>query len=49
MIVMLSILVSWMTYTFVEKPSISFGQRFRSARRKPVVLDPALSTQGAAE
>jgi peptidoglycan/LPS O-acetylase OafA/YrhL len=49
MIMALSILVSWMTYTFVEKPSISFGQRFRSERRKPVVLDPALSTQGAAE
>ncbi|WP_035677184.1 acyltransferase family protein [Bradyrhizobium liaoningense] len=44
-----SILVSWMTYTFIEKPSISFGQRFRSARRKPVVIEPVLSTQGAAE
>lgn len=49
LIVALSILVSWMTFAFVEKPSIAFGQRFRSARRKPVVLDPALSTQGAAE
>ncbi|PJG55668.1 acyltransferase [Bradyrhizobium forestalis] len=48
-ILALSILVSWMTYAFVEKPCISFGQRFRSARRKPVVLEPALSTQGAAE
>ncbi|MEY9754600.1 acyltransferase family protein [Bradyrhizobium yuanmingense] len=48
-ILALSILVSWMTYTFIEKPSISFGQRFRSARRKPVVLEPVLSTQGAAE
>lgn len=48
-ILALSILVSWMTYTFVEKPCISFGQRFRSARRRPVVLEPALSTQGAAE
>ncbi len=38
-----------MTFTFVEKPSISFGHRFRSQRRKPVVLEPALSTQGAAE
>lgn len=45
----LSILVSWSTYAFVEKPSISFGQRFRSKRRRAVVLDPALSTQGAAE
>lgn len=45
----LSILVSWMTYTFIEKPSISFGQRFRSERRRPVVLTPTLSTQGAAE
>ncbi|WP_454650382.1 acyltransferase family protein [Bradyrhizobium liaoningense] len=48
-ILALSILVSWMTYAFVEKPCISFGQRFRSARRRPVVLEPALSTQGAAE
>lgn len=48
-ILALSILVSWMTFAFIEKPSISFGQRFRSARRKPVVLEPALSTQGAAE
>lgn len=48
-ILALSILVSWMTYAFVEKPCISFGQRFRSARRKPVILEPVLSTQGAAE
>ena len=48
-ILALSILVSWMTYTFIEKPCISFGQRFRSARRKPVVLEPALSAPGAAE
>ncbi|KYG98121.1 acyltransferase [Bradyrhizobium sp. DOA1] len=48
-ILALSILVSWMTFAFIEKPSISFGQRFRSARRRPVVLEPALSTQGAAE
>lgn len=48
-ILALSILVSRMTYAFVEKPCISFGHRFRSARRKPVVLEPALSTQGAAE
>lgn len=48
-ILALSILFSWMTYTFIEKPSISFGQRFRSARRRPVVLEPALSSQGAAE
>jgi peptidoglycan/LPS O-acetylase OafA/YrhL len=45
----LSILVSWVTYTLVEKPSIAFGQRFRSKRRKPIVIEPALSTQGAAE
>ncbi|WP_158668133.1 acyltransferase family protein [Bradyrhizobium guangdongense] len=48
-ILALSLLVSWMTFTFVEKPSIAFGHRFRSARRKKVVLEPALSTQGAAE
>jgi len=48
-IVALSILVSWITYSLVEKPSIAFGQRFRSKRRKPIVLEPALSTQGAAE
>lgn len=46
-IIALSILVSWMTYAFVEKPSISFGHRFRSARRKRVVLEPALGTQAA--
>ena len=45
----LSILVAWMTFVLIEKPSISFGQRFRSARTTPVVLGPALSTQGAAE
>jgi peptidoglycan/LPS O-acetylase OafA/YrhL len=49
MIVALSILVSWMTFAFIEKPSISLGQRFRSARSRPRVLEPALSTQGAAE
>lgn len=48
-ILALSILVSWITFAFIEKPSISFGQRFRSARRRPVILEPALSTQGAAE
>jgi peptidoglycan/LPS O-acetylase OafA/YrhL len=48
-ILALSILVSWMTFAFIEKPSISFGQKFRSARRKPVILEPALGTQGAAE
>jgi peptidoglycan/LPS O-acetylase OafA/YrhL len=45
----LSILVSWTTYAFVEKPTISLGHRFRSERRKPVALEPALSAQGAAE
>jgi len=49
MILALSILVSWMTFAFVEKPSIAFGHRFRSTRRKTVVIEPALSTQGAAE
>ncbi len=49
MIVALSLLVSWLTYARVEKPSISYGHRFRSERRRPVLVDPALSTQGAAE
>jgi len=48
-IVALSLVVSWLTYTFTEKPSIAFGHRFRSDRRKRVVLEPALSSQGAAE
>ncbi|WP_275200517.1 acyltransferase [Bradyrhizobium sp. CSA207] len=47
-IVVLSLFVSWLTYTFIEKPSISFGHRFRSERRPPVGLEPVLS-QGAAE
>ena len=48
-IVALSVLVSWATYSLVEKPSISFGHRFRSERRRRAVLEPTLSTQGAAE
>jgi len=48
-ILALSILVSWSTFTLIEKPSISFGHRYRSERRPPVVLEPALSTPGAAE
>lgn len=48
-IVAASIMTSWVTYTFVEKPCIAFGHRFRSQRRRPVVLEPALSSQGAAE
>jgi peptidoglycan/LPS O-acetylase OafA/YrhL len=31
-VVAASILVSWLTYLAVEKPSIRFGQRFRSPR-----------------
>jgi peptidoglycan/LPS O-acetylase OafA/YrhL len=45
----LSILVSWTTFSLVEKPSISFGHRFRSERRRRAALEPTLSTQGAAE
>jgi peptidoglycan/LPS O-acetylase OafA/YrhL len=48
-IVALSVVVSWLTYTFIEKPSIAFGHRFRSQRRPRVVLEPVLSSQGAAE
>ncbi|SFI08358.1 acyltransferase [Bradyrhizobium sp. Gha] len=48
-ILALSLLVSWATYTFVEKPSISFGHRFRSVRRRLVPLEPSYGTQGAAE
>jgi peptidoglycan/LPS O-acetylase OafA/YrhL len=48
-IVALSVLVSWTTYSLVEKPSISFGHRFRSERRRRPALEPTLSTQGAAE
>lgn len=48
-ILALSILASWATYSFIEKPCISLGHRFRSGRNRPVVLEPALSSQGAAE
>jgi len=48
-IVVASLLTSWVTYTFVEKPCIAFGHRFRSQRRRSVVLEPALGSQGAAE
>ncbi|MBR0717265.1 acyltransferase [Bradyrhizobium liaoningense] len=49
MVLALSLLVSWVTYSFVEKPCIAFGHRFRSKRRRAVVLEPVLSSQGAAE
>ncbi|MFB9268768.1 acyltransferase family protein [Bradyrhizobium erythrophlei] len=48
-VVAASIVTSWATYSFVEKPCIAFGQRFRSQRRRAVVLEPALTSQGAAE
>lgn len=48
-ILALSVLVSWTTYSFIEKPCISFGHRFRSRRSQPAVLNPAFSTPGAAE
>lgn len=49
-VVVLSVVVSWLTYSFIEKPCISLGHRFRSERRRtPVVLAPVLSGQGAAE
>ncbi|UWU81202.1 acyltransferase [Bradyrhizobium huanghuaihaiense] len=48
-VVMSSILVSWMTYSLVEKPWISFARRLRSGHSKPVVLEPALGRQGAAQ
>src|SRR3954469_23751535 len=48
-VTLLSVTVSWLTYSFIEKPCISLGHRFRSQRRRPVLLKPALSGQGAAE
>ncbi len=48
-VVAASILTSWSTYSLIEMPCIAFGQRFRSRRRRPVVLEPALTGQGAAE
>jgi peptidoglycan/LPS O-acetylase OafA/YrhL len=44
-----SILVSWPTFIFVEKPFISLGHRFRSRSRPLPALDPSLRGQGAAE
>lgn len=46
-VIALSILVSWLTYSAVEKPFISFGHRFRSRSRRAVVLEPSLTGQGA--
>jgi peptidoglycan/LPS O-acetylase OafA/YrhL len=48
-IVALSLVLSWLTYTFVEKPCIAVGHRFRSERLRRIALEPALSGQGAAE
>ena len=48
-VVAASIFVSWLSYSFVEKPWIAFGRRLRSDRRRPVALEPALSRQGAAQ
>ncbi|TYL93501.1 acyltransferase [Bradyrhizobium rifense] len=43
-----SILVSWLTYLTIEKPSINFGHRFRSPRAfASVPLQPTLRSQGA--
>ncbi|MBR0705357.1 acyltransferase family protein [Bradyrhizobium liaoningense] len=44
-----SIFVSWMTYSLVEKPWISFARRLRSDRSTPLALEPALGRQGAAQ
>jgi peptidoglycan/LPS O-acetylase OafA/YrhL len=43
-IVVASLLTSWVTFTFVEKPCISFGHRFRSLRKRPLGLEPALGS-----
>ncbi|WP_426423836.1 acyltransferase family protein [Bradyrhizobium genosp. A] len=47
-VVVASVLVSWLTYLTVEKPCISFGQRFRSPRAfASVSLQPSLRSQVA--
>ncbi|MGY8704810.1 acyltransferase [Bradyrhizobium sp. 18BD] len=46
-VVALSIFVSWLSYSFVEKPWFSFGRRLRSDRNGADALAPALSQQGA--
>ncbi|HEV2159610.1 acyltransferase [Bradyrhizobium sp.] len=48
-VVALSIFVSWLSYSFVEKPWISFGRKLRSDTRTPAALAPALGRQGAVQ
>jgi len=48
-VVMASIFVSWLSYSFIEKPWLAFGRKLRSDSRSPVALEPALSHHGAAQ
>ena len=48
-VVAASIFVSWLSYSFVEKPWIAFGRRLRSDDRTPAVLAPALGPRRAVQ
>jgi peptidoglycan/LPS O-acetylase OafA/YrhL len=43
----LSILVSWFTFEFVEKPTLAFGHRFRSGSRPDAKIGPSLQSRAA--
>ncbi|MFH1345059.1 MAG: acyltransferase family protein [Pseudomonadota bacterium] len=43
----ISILMSWLTFEFVEKPTLAFGRRFRSGSRPGAQIVPPLQNRVA--